>query len=509
MKLVADILLQAAALHSQRIAVVDGARQWTYWELDGYANQLARCLLTLGIKKGDRVGVWMEKSGESIASFQAILRVGAIYVPLDPLSPTARINAIISDCSMKGIVLLNSQYLSYAGDQTTSLAYLILDGVASSRLTLAKAEIEAMAPNPLSQCHPEILETDLAYILYTSGSTGTPKGVCISHKNSRAFIDWAMSEIQPNAQDHFSSHAPFHFDLSVFDIYVCMSAGASLHIVSESISYVTKRLVEFVAQHQISIWYSVPTAIIQMMDFDFDESRHDLRIIIFAGEVFPVKHLCTLKKRFPKASLYNFYGPTETNVCTYYKVKNDPKDTLPIGRVCSGNSVKVVNNGVEVSSAGQEGELLVKGDSVFSGYWGQQHRQGEYYATGDKVRLLKDGHLAYVGRLDNMVKIKGYRVELDEIEKVMATADAVKEVIVSIVGEGMAALIVAHVVLFEDTQFSLLKAKQLCAKHLPRYMIVNKIHYLESFPNNSNGKVDRQKLYELTAQEAVSCEASM
>jgi clorobiocin biosynthesis protein CloN4 len=354
-----------------------------------------------------------------------------------------------------------------------------------------------LRPRPVNQ---PTAPGDLAYILYTSGSTGKPKGVCVTHENARAFIDWAYEELAPSPQDRFANHAPFAFDLSVLDLYVAFRAGASVHLIPPELSFAPIQLVEFLYRERISIWYSVPSALTVMMRYGglLDRPAPDaLRTVLFAGEPFPVTHLRSLAGWTP-ARLMNLYGPTETNVCTFHEVTPADLDRdrpAPIGIAASGDRVWAQRDDGGVAALGEEGELLVDGPTVMSGYWGQPPHRGPYH-TGDLVRVLPGGAFDYLGRRDHMVKIRGHRVELGEVESVLEKHADVAEAAAIAVGEGADTRLVAFVAPQPGRGPGPLALKQHLAEHLPRYMIADEVQILPRLPRNGNGKIDRPALTE-------------
>jgi amino acid adenylation domain-containing protein len=482
-------VVQAAARRRDALAVRGPEGELTYGSLDAKANQVARLLAGAGIATGDRVAIWLPKGTDAVAAMQGALRLGAAYVPVDPLSPPARAATVMRDCGVRALVAAKDAAVSVLDD---------MEGV--FLLPSESLRPEALSSIPADPVpRPVIRPDDLAYILYTSGSTGRPKGVCISHANAIAFVDWAVDALAARESDRFSSHAPFHFDLSVLDLYAAFSVGAAVHLVPEGAAYAAEHLVRFLRSERISVWYSVPSAITLMMEHGglLTEQPQSLRALLFAGEPFPMKHLRRLREAWPRLVMWNLYGPTETNVCTAYQVGSpiDPSWTsIPIGRAVSGDRVWAKTADGAEAKAGEEGELMVEGPTVFPGYWGQPPRACDAYGTGDIVRLGADGDFCFLGRRDNMVKVRGHRIELGEIESGLLQHPSVREAAALVHGEGLAARLVVFLGIGESAAPTLLEVKRLCAQRLPRYMIPDDAVSMVELPRNRNGKVDRRAL---------------
>lgn len=466
-------------------AIVGPYRTLTYDELDKLSDRFAAAYREWGVSVGDRVGIWIEKSAAGIAAMQGAMRIGAVYVPLDPLAPSARIQEIVADCDMRVVITSPGRTTSVAPPPGSLVS---IDPAAPDLLVDVPAErVERIHRAP----------DDLAYILYTSGSTGTPKGVCISHRNALSFIEWAGDEVAVSEEDRVSNHAPFHFDLSVFDLYATFRAGASVHLVPASLAYAPDRLVDFVLDHGITVWYSVPSALMLMMSpGGLLEHELALRAVVFAGEQFPIARLYQLVEGHPTARYWNFYGPTETNVCTAYEVQHIPTDRktpVPIGRASSGDTVWAVNDDGSLAEVGEVGELLVSGPTVMLGYWGREPQGSGPYATGDLVKLDVDGNWNFVGRRDQMVKVRGHRIELGDVEAALASHPGVSDVAVVVGGSGLDARLVAFIEPLGPAP-PLLELKRHCAERLPKYMILDAARTVERLPRTRNGKIDRMGL---------------
>ena len=384
-----DLLLYSAQRTPDALAVKGTDGSMTYGELDCLANRMARALRELGVRRGDRVGIWLDKSALAVGCMQAALRLGAAYVPLDPLAPAARIRVILQDCAVRAVATSRTRAAAVLTDDLAHVGCLPIGGIENG---WNLETLSSFSDEPVDKI--DSTDDELAYILYTSGSTGKPKGVCISHRNALAFIAWAADELRATPADRFSNHAPFHFDLSVLDLYAAFQTGASVFLVPDGMSYVPKKLVDFILKENISIWYSVPSALILMMEHGglLDVPSIPLRAILFAGEPFPIQPLRRIHKRWPSVRFLNLYGPTETNVCTFYELQGlqaDLSTPVPIGRACSGDRVWALKDDGSEVHPGEEGELMVGGPTVMLGYWGHPPHGNKPYATGDIVRLRK------------------------------------------------------------------------------------------------------------------------
>jgi clorobiocin biosynthesis protein CloN4 len=336
----------------------------------------------------------------------------------------------------------------------------------------------------------------MAYILYTSGSTGRPKGVCISHANALAFVDWAVAELDARPEDVFANHASLGFDLSVLDLYGAFAAGACVCLVPRGLERAPRELVALLVRERVSVWYSVPSALMLMMRegglLDAPPPPR-LRAVLFAGEPFPIAHVRRLAA-WTDAPLLNLFGPTETNVCTFHRVRPEDLERdvpVPIGVACSGDTVHVLDEHGAPVPDGEEGELVVDGPTVMLGYHGRAPQRGPY-RTGDVVRRRPDGTLDYAGRRDHQVKVRGNRVELGEVESAIAAHPDVEEVAVLVSGQAVEARLIAFVA--GEQPPGTIAVKRACADRLPASMVVDAVQRLDRLPRTPNGKVDRAAL---------------
>jgi amino acid adenylation domain-containing protein len=514
-----DYIEATAARVPDRAAVVDPAG-WslTYRELNDAADRIAGFLVSVGVQPGDRVGVIVPKGARAITAFLGIMKARAAYVPADYTAPAERNRTILADCQVRVAFLAGScapVMADWPAQCPLPAAVVFMDDGPKPPVAVSTTSWEEAASHAPARVAGR-RQDDLAYILYTSGSTGIPKGVMLTHENALSFVDWCTEVFAPTEDDRFSSHAPFHFDLSILDLYVPLKHGASVHVVSEELGKAPKELARFIAERRLTVWYSTPSILALLAEFG-SLPTHDcsaLRLVLFAGEVFAVKHLRRVVQLWPQPVYYNLYGPTETNVCTFARIPTPiPDDRVtpyPIGPACSHCQPLVLDSDGSIVPDGEEGLLYMSGPSIFAGYWNRPEqnravfleRDGRrWYNTGDVVRLEgRDGYI-YVGRRDRMVKRRGYRIELGEIERALYQHPLIAEAAVVAKTDDPAGVRISAYLSVQPgaARPSIVEMKTFCGQHLPSYMSPDVFVFLEALPRTSTNKVDYQGLAHMPA----------
>jgi amino acid adenylation domain-containing protein len=502
-------------------AVVAPGERLTYGDLERRSTRLARLLREAGCRAGERVALMVPQSPAAIVAVLAVLKAGGAYVPIDLGNPALRAAAMLEAVEPCCLLAASAAApllaeLSEANPWIRTLPVGWLGGQPPPGVRFVEDDARTMSEAPTEA---ETSPGEAAYILFTSGSTGTPKGVVITHDNVIGFITWAVRYFGLGPGDRLSGHPPLHFDLSVLDVFGSMAAGAELHLVPEDLKRAPHRLVEWMRAHALTQWFSVPSALSYLAQFDAVRPNDlpELRRVLWCGDVLPVPVLAHWMRRLPHARFTNLYGPTEATIASsYYTVPACPADDaepVPIGSACEGEELLVLDAALRPVPRGAVGDLYIRGVGLSPGYWkddartaaafvyppgrhGPAHRM---YRTGDLARIDEDGLVRFLGRADSQVKSRGHRIELGEIETaVHASAEVAAAAVVALPTsrfEGV--LICCAYVAARGTQPSSASLRRFLAGRLPAYMLPARWLALDRLPTNANGKTDRQALREL------------
>ena len=506
---------EAAERRPEAPAALCEGRTLTWGELARRANGLARVLVSTGLAKGDRVAVLLEKGLRVPVAFHGTLASGGTLVPIDPRSPLEQAARIVRATGATRLVVEpeKREIVLRLLEVCPDVAHVVgLEGDGLPRPSVPWGVVDAEATDRPPAV--DLIELDPSYVLHTSGSTGLPKLIRHTHHSAMAFVDWAVEEYALGAGDRLANPSSHHTCFATFDHYAAARAGASTVILTPAALLMPASLSSILERERVSVWYSVPTALVQLSLRGELESRdlRSLRWVLFAGETFPGKHLRRIREQLPGARFSHVYGSTEVNVCTYYHLPEGGhvEGPLPIGRACSTSATLVVDGEGRPVADGETGELLVRGSTVMSGYWGDPDRNREvlvrraapggldevHFRTGDRVRRLADGNLAFVARADRQVKVRGHRVELEEVEAAVLSLPTVEEAAVFTVpdGEGSSA-IRAAVVVGPDAPASETEMRAGLRRVLPPQALPTAISVVAAFPRTPTGKVDLAALW--------------
>jgi amino acid adenylation domain-containing protein len=465
-----------------------GKERLTYEELNRRANQLAHYLKASGVGADSRVGICLDRSIEMVVGLLGILKAGAAYVPLDPSYPVERLLYMIDDA---GLELLLTQGTSV---QAHPIASLRLD-----------EDWNEVAKHSDSNPNCGVTSDNLAYVMYTSGSTGRPKGVMISHRAICNHMLWMQETFRFSAGDRILQKTSFSFDASVWEFFAPLLSGAELVMAQPWEHHNADYLVKTVAHEKITILQLVPAMLSVFLQTPGVADCRDLRVVFCGGEVLP-RSLQDAFNQHLSAELCNLYGPTEFSIdATYWNcIFDEPHQAVAIGRPISNTRAYVLDHEQQLVALGARGELHLGGVGLARGYLGRPEltaqrfvpdgvsgRVGErLYRTGDEVRYGVDGRLEYLGRLDQQVKVRGHRIELEEIEEVLNGHEGIEASVVVLRDQSL----VGYVVTAEGAGLSQVDLRQYLSERLPAYMIPSVFVELPALPLTANGKVDRQAL---------------
>lgn len=496
MKLLTRIA-QHAVKKSEQIAYRTEDQMLTYGLLWDKSRRLASLLHAIKLKRQTPIVVYGHMGIDMPVSFLACVQVGHPYIPVDTSIPIERVRLIVEKSGAGVVINMTTSKLDFEGVIVLQMLEMNLE------------QVEHIGEEYWVQ------SDEVFYIIYTSGSTGNPKGVQITAANLQSFTDWMTGDFPLGEGKVFLNQAPFSFDLSVMDFYPALQSGGSIHTLEKEVSNKPKLLFENLSHSSIQIWTSTPS-FVQMCfpNPDFNQKMlPELELFLFCGEVLPLAVATELKERFPKARIFNTYGPTEATVAvTSIEITEEllaEEKALPVGYPKSDMRVFVLDELDNPLPEGEKGELILAGPSVSKGYLGEPQLTEKAfgmingmnaYRTGD-AGFIQDGVVYCQGRMDYQIKLHGYRMELEEIEFHLNQSEYIKTAIIIpyAPNEEIEYLIAAVVPENHDfdKEFKLTAAiRKDLALRLPAYMIPRKFTYHSSIPMTINGKVDRKKMKE-------------
>lgn len=500
-----------AATHPQRTAFIHREETLTYAELAEQSDALAVWIAQQYPNDRTPIVVYGHKEKEMLVSFLACVKAGHAYIPVDESLPPERIAKIITNAQARLILspVTLPQSLCYEG-----IRVLDSQGSYDGRLTDIIKEYRGRRPDPAW----EVGDENNYYIIYTSGSTGDPKGVQITLSCLKSFVNWGREAWSIGENMVFLNQAPFSFDLSVMDVYLALSSGSTIWSIDRSMALNPRELFYWLKQAPLEVWVSTPSFMeMCLLERSFNrEMLPTLKTFLFCGEVLTNESVEKLQARFPEARIFNTYGPTEATVAVTSILVNrevlEKFRPLPVGYCKSDCRIMIADEKGEPVPEGVKGEIIIQGASVSPGYFHNpaltqksfylvKDREGtrRAYKTGD-VGYVKEGLLFYSGRLDFQVKLHGYRIELEDIEKNLRTLPGVNNaVVVPVHKEGKCQYLAGYLVPapgWENHQELIKNVRKELARKLPEYMIPRKMLVKEHIPITPNGKADRRALLE-------------
>ena len=492
---VAQYLDETVNKFPDKIAFVDSKRSITFETLKIEADKVATEICNGGYRK-EPIIVFLEKSVEVVSTFLGIIKSGNFYSPIDVNMPVARIEKIIDTLQPK-VIITDRKNSKIANEFAKGVPVLEYETCMETNADYGL----------LSDANDKILDSDLAYVLFTSGSTGIPKGVMISEKGLIDFVEWATDYFKINEKFIFGNQTPFYFSFSIYEIYLTIKNAATTFIIPHELFSYPGELMNYLFEHSINTIIWVPSALCMISTFRALKAPYlpELKRVLFGADVMQAKKLNRWISAYPNVEFYNLFGPTEvTDTCSAYKIERQINDNeaIPIGISCQNKEMLLLNEDDELVTGDEVGEICVRGSGMAYGYYNDEQRTKEVfvqnplnnryseiiYRTGDLARYNELGELIYVSRKDFQIKHMGQRIELGEIETAIASIDGVERCC-CLYDSKKSRIFMFYLGQIESTEL-IEKLRNI----VPHYMVPNRSIKLEEMPFNLNGKIDRVKL---------------
>jgi amino acid adenylation domain-containing protein len=503
--LVQDFLEHSAERVPGKVALVHQGRRLTYQELDSLASRLASGFVDLGVRRGDRVAVFMDNSVEAVVSLFAALKAGAVFLMINHTTKKDKLEYILNDCGAKVLLAQDARSPLIHGLVCPALQSVIMTApVANGSGSLDFDELVAGG----SRRTPSLrsIDLDLASIMYTSGSTGRPKGVMLSHLNMVSAARSITTYLENNEYDVIMNMLPLSFDYGLYQILMGFMIRGTV-ILEKSFAY-PYQVLDLMVKEEVTGFPGVPTifAILLRLKDIGSVDLHALRYITNTAAALPKSHIAKLRSIFPGVRIYSMYGLTECKRVSYLPPEELDRRPSSVGRGMPNEEVFIVNEQGERARAGEVGELVVRGANVMLGYWNLPEetarclRPGPYpgermFYTGDLFTMDDEGYLYFVARKDDIIKSGGEKVSPKEIENVLYSHEAVVEAaVVGIPDEVLGQAVKAYVVTDHGRAVTEKEILKYCADRLESFMVPKQVEFRDTLPKTATGKIDKKEL---------------
>ncbi len=510
--LVNDFLSSSVKSSPQKVGLVFRKKRLSYSEIDKLSNKLANVLVSKGVKRGDRVGIYLDNSVEAVISIFGILKAGAVFVIINFSTKPNKLAYVLNNCRMKALITDFNKFetISQVCQKTSHLSFVLFSGDEAGKVRtdpekfLIYEEQSNSAPSYPPVC--ESIDMDLATIIYTSGTTGTPKGVMMTHLNMVSAANSITTYLENTSSDVILNVLPLSFDYGLYQLLMAFKIGGTL-VLDKTFLYPFE-IVRTLINEKITGFPGVPTIFALLLQLEnlkkYDFER--LRYITNTAAALPVSHVKKLREVFPKTKIYLMYGLTECKRVSYLPPEEMEKRPDSVGKRMPNEEVWIVDEKGEKAMPYQIGELVVRGSNVMMGYWelpqetNKVLRPGKYpwekvLYTGDLFKMDQEGFLHFVGRKDSMIKSRGEKISPKEIENVLYELEEVAEaVVVGIPDELLGEAIKAMVVLKEGAFLSEEQILKHCAQNLEDFMVPQVVEFRSALPKTESGKIKKSAL---------------
>ncbi|MDD1605632.1 MAG: acyl--CoA ligase [Methylococcaceae bacterium] len=508
-RLLQDTLLATASSYPDHTALVVGDVRMSYLEVTHYACRLAHTLHTRGVRRGDRVAIFMDNTWQCAASIYGVLLAGGVFVAINAQTKRDKLAFILHDSDTR--VLLSEPHLARVfgtvAEQMPSLQVLCTHEAKGLPAGVENLD-EVLADMPTTPPLQSAITLDLAALIYTSGTTGDPKGVMHTHQSLLFVLDSINEYLGFTQDDRLFSALPLNFGYGLFQWFSAVRAGATL-ILERSFTY-PAQVFKCMNDEAVTSFACVPTVFALMLAHDAKQSLHfpSVRILTNAAAALPVEFISGIHRLFPQASLYKMHGQTECIRCAYLNPALADLKPESVGRAIPGTELLLLDENRRAVAQGEVGTLYVRGPHLMRGYWKQPEKTAEVLVpsslsgefmlkSGDLFKQDVDGDLYFVARSDEIIKSRGEKVSPAEVENVIYRLPAVQEVVVAGIPDPLLGQAVcAFVVVREGETLSIQQVKHICSERLENYMVPKHVLLLPELPRTANGKLSRKLIME-------------